>query len=246
MASPNKIPLTEKSPNIQRTRSSPDNYPMLKRPSILGPPPVLSIPEEFPLTTSHLIAPSTTLGGGAKRKLPETGLKPPAAKRITLADRAGAPKQLAAKPSIMARSVNSNKLPPVRTALSSTIGPGAKAPTTRPIAAPKSRVVSAGFSKSLGPGTRATTRATPAPNRPPSRGSEVSRPPSREGGNSKSVIVAARPKRPAWDTKGRLEDMELAYSELKERLEGTTSEKDNMNELLASERARRKTRCLQI
>jgi hypothetical protein len=166
-------------------------------------------------------------------------LKPPAAKRITLADRAAAPKQLAAKPSLMTRSVASNKLPHVRPTLSSTIGPGAKAPTTRSIAAPRSRVVSAGLSKSMGPGTRATTRATPAPNNPPSTASEYS-PPSREGRN---VKTAAKPKRPAWDTKGRLEDMELAYSELKERLEGTTCEKENMNELLASERARCMAAC---
>lgn len=32
--------------------------------------------------------------------------------------------------------------------------------------------------------------------------------------------------------------MELAYQELKQRLEGTTNEKENMNDLLASERAR--------
>lgn len=36
--------------------------------------------------------------------------------------------------------------------------------------------------------------------------------------------------------------MELAYQEIKGRLEGTTFENDNMNELLASERAR--CRCL--
>jgi hypothetical protein len=33
--------------------------------------------------------------------------------------------------------------------------------------------------------------------------------------------------------------MELAYQELKELLAGTTHEKENMNDLLASERARR-------
>lgn len=89
----------------------------------------------------------------------------------------------------------------------------------------------------MGPGVRApVNRATPAA-RPPSRGSESSRPPSREGASAKPA--AGKPKRPAWDTKGRLEDMELAYLELKDRLEGTTCEKDNMNELLASERSRR-------
>jgi kinesin family protein C1 len=78
-------------------------------------------------------------------------------------------------------------------------------------------------------------RTTPAA-RPPSRGSENTRPPSRDGAPPKP---AGKAKRPAWDTKGRLEDMELAYLELKDRLEGTTSEKDNMNDLLSSERARR-------
>jgi hypothetical protein len=77
----------------------------------------------------------------------------------------------------------------------------------------------------------------PAPvARPPSRDSEGSRPPSRDGAPPKPA--AGKAKRPAWDTKGRLEDMELAYLELKERLEGTTCEKDNMNDLLSSERAR--------
>jgi hypothetical protein len=47
-----------------------------------------------------------------------------------------------------------------------------------------------------------------------------------------------KPKRPAWDTKGRLEDMELAYQELKEKLEGSVTEKENVSELLTSERAR--------
>ena len=229
MTSPSKLPLVEKSPNIVRARASPTDSPVLKRPSILGPPPVFSNPEG-PLTTSHLAAP---LAGGAKRKLPETGLKPPAPKRITLADRAAAPKQLAAKPSMMTRSVTTDSRLPARNPLSSTVGPGTR-PTNRPIAVAKSRVVSAGLSKSVGPGSR-VTRATPGPNRPVSRGSESSRSPSREG-----IVknVAAKAKRPAWDTKGRLEDMELAYQELRERLEGTTSEKDNMNELLTSERAR--------
>jgi len=118
--------------------------------------------------------------------------------------------------------------------LASTVGPGA----ARPIAAARGRVVSAGLSRSVGPGVRAgVSRATPAAARPSSRESEASRPPSRgEGGKEKSAV--AKPKRPAWDTKGRLEDMELAYQELKQRLEGTTNEKENMNDLLASERAR--------
>ena len=92
-------------------------------------------------------------------------------------------------------------------------------------------MASGGFSKSVGPGARNTRAAS----RPPSRG-ESERPPSREG--PAKTTGGAKPKRPAWDTKGRLEDMELAYQELKERLEGTTNEKENMNELLASERAR--------
>lgn len=76
--------------------------------------------------------------------------------------------------------------------------------------------------------------------RPPSRGSENSRPPSREGKEAATAKTpnVGKPKRPAWDTKGRLEDMELAYQELKELLAGTTHEKENMNDLLASERAR--------
>ena len=84
----------------------------------------------------------------------------------------------------------------------------------------------------MGPGVRAgVSRATPAASE---RGSESSRPPSREGVKEKTVKL----KRAAWDTKGRLEDMELAYQELKQRLEGTTNEKENVNDLLASERAR--------
>lgn len=245
IASPSKIPLAEKSPNII---SPPSTSPILERPSILGPgPPSLFLPapplhKEDPLRTSHLIAPSalttttaaTTLAGGAKRKLPETGLKPPAAKRMTLADRAAAPKQFAAKPpASIATATRSTNKPLTRNALASTVGPGA----ARSIAPARGRVVSNGLSKSVGPGVRAgVSRATPAA-RPPSRGSESSRPPSREGVKEKSA-TNAKPKRAAWDTKGRLEDMELAYQELKERLEGTTNEKENMNDLLASERAR--------
>ena len=93
------------------------------------------------------------------------------------------------------------------------------------------------MSRSVGPGARAPA-ARQQSARPPSRGLESSRPSSREG-NAPSAKTPAKTKRPAWDTKGRLEDMELAYQELKERLEGTTSEKENMNDVLASERARR-------
>ena len=182
--------------------------------------------------TSHLVAPGNHLGG-AKRKFADsptkTGLKQPAPKRMTLADRAAAPKLPASKPVSITRSVSSR-------ALSATVGPGPK----RPIAAPKSRIVSAGFSKSVGPGAGARARSVaPAANRPPSRGSEASRPPSREGKEVPTKAPVGKPKRPAWDTKGRLEDMELAYQELKELLAGTTHEKENMNDLLASERARR-------
>ena len=265
MASPSKIPLTEKSPNIfQQHIVSPCKSPAKspakspdKRPSILGPAPpapIFAIHEvEEPLTTSHLVGPLTLalpamapLGGGAKRKIAETGIKPPASKRMTLADRAAVPKQFAAKPGTtgMTRSVSANlsaKTPATRNGLSSTVGPGAaRTPAARPIAAPRSRVVSAGgLSKSVGPTTR--SRATPAPatQRPPSRG-DSARPPSREGTTPASSAPSFKAKRPAWDTKGRLEDMELAYLELKEKLNGTTCEKDNMNDLLASERARRK------
>jgi kinesin family protein C1 len=241
-ASPPKSPV--KSPF-----KSPD-----KRPSILGPAPIFAIHEvEEPLTTSHLVSPPNfalppamaPLAGGAKRKMAETGIKPPASKRMTLADRAVAPKQFAAKPGAMGmtRSVSANlntKTPTGRNGLSSTIGPGAgRALGARPIAAPRSRVVSAGgLSKSVGPTTR--SRATPAraTQRPPSRG-ESARPPSREETAPASASASTfKAKRPAWDTKGRLEDMELAYMELKEKLNGTTCEKDNMNDLLASERAR--------
>jgi kinesin family protein C1 len=139
----------------------------------------------------------------------------------------------------MARSVSSNlsaTKPTTRSTFSNTVGPSAK-PPARPIAAPRSRVASAGFSKSVGPGAKtpykpAAGRLAPV-SRPDSQ--SESRPTSREG----PPKAAPKTKRPAWDTKGRLEDMELAYQELKETLGSTTSEKNNMNELLASERARR-------
>jgi len=230
VSSPGKLPLAERSPNIIRTTTpaSPIGSPILKRPSILGPPP---IPEE-PLTTSQLVAPTSNLGG-AKRKFAEspakTGLKPPAAKRMTLADRAAAPKLPASRPvPTIGRSASSRQL-------SSTVGPGAK----RPIAAAKSRVASVGLSKSVGPGAGLRAKSVAPVTRPPSRGSDGSRPPSREGKDAPaSKPAAGKPRRPAWDTKGRLEDMELAYHELKELLAGTTHEKENMNDLLASERAR--------
>ena len=97
-------------------------------------------------------------------------------------------------------------------------------------------MASGGFSKSVGPGTRTPYKPTnrPVTTRSISREAEASRPPSEE----EPVKAAPKPKRPAWDTKGRLEDMELAYQELKETLGNTTSEKNNMDELLASERAR--------
>lgn len=44
---------------------------------------------------------------------------------------------------------------------------------------------------------------------------------------------------PAWDTKGRLEDMELLYSQLKSQMEGATTEKSGLEETLTLY----KTRC---
>lgn len=45
-----------------------------------------------------------------------------------------------------------------------------------------------------------------------------------------------RPKRPAWDTRGRLEDMEIAYSELKEQISIGNTEKDAIITVLENER----------
>ena len=121
--------------------------------------------------------------------------------------------------------------------MSSCVGPVTRPLTaSRTIAAPGTRVVSAGLSMSVGPVIMA--RAAFGPNRPPSRGSESSCPSSTEAGNIKPTM---KPKRPAWDIKGRLEDMELAYAGLTEKLEGTIFAKDNKNELLTSERARCKS-----
>lgn len=47
---------------------------------------------------------------------------------------------------------------------------------------------------------------------------------------------------PAWDTKGRLEDMETLYSQLKSQFEGAASEKNSLEETLALY----KTRCESI
>lgn len=46
--------------------------------------------------------------------------------------------------------------------------------------------------------------------------------------------------RTAWDTKGRLEDMELLYSRLKEQMEGTTFERNSLIEIVDLQRVRRK------
>jgi len=45
--------------------------------------------------------------------------------------------------------------------------------------------------------------------------------------------------RAAWDTKGRLEDMELLYSRLKEQMEGTTFERNSLLEIVDLQRTRR-------
>ncbi|KAG5437983.1 hypothetical protein PCANB_000329 [Pneumocystis canis] len=49
-------------------------------------------------------------------------------------------------------------------------------------------------------------------------------------------ILNDRPKRPAWDTRGRLEDMEIAYSELKEQISIGNTEKDAISTALENER----------
>jgi hypothetical protein len=185
------------------------------------------------LTTSQLVPPLqfslAPLRTGAKRKFLETGFNPPTTKRITLADRVAAPKNPASKP--VTRSVSAS-VAVVRPAarnpiLSSTVGPGGRPPpVVRPVAQPRSRIPSggAGFSKSVGMG-----------NKTPRKREESERPVSRDGVTKTPGLKA---KRPAWDTKGRLEDMELAYLELKEKLEGSVTEKENVSELLTSERAR--------
>jgi hypothetical protein len=47
--------------------------------------------------------------------------------------------------------------------------------------------------------------------------------------------------RPEWDTKGRLQDIETAYTQIHSKFDSMTSEKDNIVELLLSERSRRTT-----
>ena len=42
----------------------------------------------------------------------------------------------------------------------------------------------------------------------------------------------------AWDTKGRLEDMEYLYSELKQKMSGTTSERNGLEETVEIYKAR--------
>ncbi|KTW27300.1 hypothetical protein T552_02282 [Pneumocystis carinii B80] len=69
------------------------------------------------------------------------------------------------------------------------------------------------------------------------------------GGNSSNMMsnsqtiqrpgaktLGDRPKRPAWDTRGRLEDMEIAYSQLKEQISIGNTEKDVIITTLESER----------
>ncbi|KAB2578298.1 Kinesin-like protein klpA [Lasiodiplodia theobromae] len=45
-------------------------------------------------------------------------------------------------------------------------------------------------------------------------------------------------KRKAWDTKGRLEDMEALYTELKQQMESTSTERENMKENVESYKAK--------
>ncbi|KAG4305732.1 hypothetical protein PORY_000642 [Pneumocystis oryctolagi] len=49
-------------------------------------------------------------------------------------------------------------------------------------------------------------------------------------------VLGDKPKRPAWDTRGRLEDMEIAYSELKKQISIGNTEKDAIYTVLESER----------
>ena len=59
--------------------------------------------------------------------------------------------------------------------------------------------------------------------------------------NSKMAAPAGKAgpkKRPVWDTKGRLEDMESAYSSIQDKFDSMSSEKNTIRDLLASEQLR--------
>lgn len=166
----------------------------------------------------------------SRTTMPAPVLKAPKPEsRKTLVERAGEAAARSASAATLARSKSASNLSHVRSKSTSTIVPR---PTVvrKPSTSSTSRPVSSSRPASVN-GTRPTSAAG-------------SRPASANGVRTEAETTGAvkKVRRSAWDTKGRLEDMEEAYKEIKGQLKSVSSmavvEKDTIQSELQDERNR--------
>ncbi|KZF21708.1 kinesin-domain-containing protein [Xylona heveae TC161] len=166
---------------------------------------------------------------------PASALPEPTPKRKTLAQRAGETKSgLPAPPSSR----------PVGSAVRAATLAGARnmSMTSSRVPAAASRGASASsFSKSMGPGSRPASVA--GSSRPqtsmrhargvPSTSVPTARPATSLESRSSEDEAAVSGKRKAWDTNGRLEDMEQLYHQLKDQMTGSSKERNVLEETVS-------------
>ncbi|ODQ53843.1 kinesin-domain-containing protein [Saitoella complicata NRRL Y-17804] len=184
------------------------------------------------------------------KKVPVTGVTRPitttaTGTRKTLAERAGETRSMAAPPRPSSRTATSASATSATTTLkrsqsvkgisrvaaaatsisrTTTTRPASALGTARPPSAASTRPTSAA-------GTRPTSATSMRPGSSGSASSKTSTTTASAPGGTKA-------KRPAWDTKGRLEDMESAYAELRTQFVTSKASAETSTELLESERRR--------
>lgn len=177
----------------------------------------------------------TAAARNIKTNMPAPIMKPKAEPRKTLVERAGATAKAITTTTSLVRSKSTSNLTHIRSNSVSTIVPRSAA-VIRKTSASQVRPGTA-----VRPTSVTGTRTGPNGARPVSAAS--SRPGSATDSRPEETIAPPKKaRRAAWDTKGRLEDMEEAYSYLKGQLkEVTTSavvEKDSISTALEDERIR--------
>lgn len=162
-----------------------------------------------------------------KTDMPAPFNKPKPESRKTLIERQAAAANSVSATSLV-RSRSTTSLSHVRTKSTPTIVPA------------KSVIVRKPSTSSTRPGTNQSRPGSVNSTRPTS--ATGSRPSSASGARPEELTVTKKVRRAAWDTKGRLEDMEEAYKELKNQFKevATTAvvEKDSMSTELQDEKAR--------
>ncbi|KAF2232682.1 kinesin motor domain-containing protein [Viridothelium virens] len=196
--------------------------------------------------------------GGASSMMPPpmkhkpSGLPEPATKRKTLVERAGESTQsnpiaLPTSRSVNSAVTNTAQAGPRNTSFSSSISSSSSrnpSTTSRTTSASSTRSVVGSIGRSAGNHLRSRT-AMPNNRAVHSSTNGTTRPATAIGDHETSVSDhPVLGKRKAWDTKGRLEDMESLYAQLKGQMDSTTFERNGLEETVNLYKTRHDTKVM--